>query len=326
MKLKEVLSLYPELPLKPSDFTNNKNCSDRSILVSGPGTSFNDRLRSNRNLRTNFLNDQIMIERYVGHLSNPFFGGYDCLLDNLINMPLGFIPCEFISANSKYYNEINFDEQYYRKLFWSGSKNHDSRLPIVDYFKSRNSSEMEVDYWALPRGISPYTDKRPDSSEYKNFINKMLKSDMFLVMRGDVPWTFTFMDCLMTGTIPICINTFYNRIGWQHIGYQPDDLFMSFDTRETDVEEIYEKCLDLLHDEHRVKYMKDNIKSFYHKFIINDRLLTVGGTSNYWVNHLIGWTDFWAAKLLEYVQNGYKLVNNQFICPHINVIKRGGSC
>ena len=80
------------------------------------------------------------------------------------------------------------------------------------------------------------------------------------------------------------------------------------------VEEIYDRCLEVLQDKDRVFYMKNNINQFYKKYILTDRAVK----NKY---HIQCWSDFIAAKILEIQRNDYKIADNKFISPLVNEIK-----
>jgi len=265
------------------------------------------------------LVDQFWTQKYIDHFDNPIFTSFDCKSKNVVNMPEGFMPHLSINQNANYMFEQNNNNEYFGKIFWKGrTKTHNIRPKIINYFIDQKSKQVDVNHWNIDDtkyriyGQSRLT--APPKKEYENYFNGLKNADFCLVIRGDNPWTMGFMDCLRAGAIPICIDTFYQDMGWENINIQPEDLFLHFSTDIYSVEEIYDRCLEVLQDKDRVFYMKNNINQFYKKYILTDRAVK----NKY---HIQCWSDFIAAKILEIQKNDYKLINNQFISPIVNEIK-----
>ena len=271
-------------------------------------------------IRDGNLVDQFWTQKYIDYFDNPIFTGLDCKSKNVVNMPMGFMQHGTINQNSNYMFEQNNNNQYFGKIFWRGrTKTHNIRPKIIDYFIDQKSKQVDIKHWnidnkkyAIYKSVSQMPP--PPKQEYENYFNGLKNSDFFLVIRGDRPWTKSFMDCLRAGVIPVCIDTFYQDMGWENINIQPEDLFLHFSTETYSVEEIYDECLKALQNKDRVLYMKNNINQFYKKYILTDRNVK----NNY---HIQCWSDFIAAKILEIQRNDYKLISNQFISPLVNEIK-----
>jgi len=279
--------------------------------------------KKRKNIKQGNLVDQLWMQEYIDYFDNFIFTTLDCKAKNIINMPLGFMFHDSISQNANYMFEQNNNNKYFSKIFWRGRiSTHNIRSKIIDYFIDQKSKQVDIKHWnidhkkyAIYKKSNDPNRPNPPKIEYENYFNGLKNSDFFLVIRGDKPWTLSFMDCLRAGTIPICIDTFYQDMGWENINMQPEDLFLHFNTDTYLVEEIYEKCLKVLQDKERVLYMKNNINQFYKKYILTDRTVK----NNY---HTECWSDFIAAKILEIQRNDYKLISNQFISPLVKEIKQ----
>jgi len=266
----------------------------------------------------NFV-DQFWTQKYIDYFDNPIFTHFDCKANNVVNMPLGLMHHFSVNQNVNYMFKQNHNNQYFSKIFWKGRiSTHSIRSKIISYFTSKESSQVDIKNWNIDcskygiygqRHLQP-----PPKTEYTSYFNELKNSDFFLVIRGDKPWTLSFMDSLRAGAIPVCIDTFYQDMGWENINIQPEDLFLYFSTETYSVEEIYDECLKALQNKDLVLYMKNNINQFYKKYILTDRAVK----NKY---HIQCWSDFIAAKILEIQKNDYKLISNQFISPLVNEIK-----
>src|SRR6056300_84854 len=259
------------------------------------------------------LVDQFWTQKYIDYFDNPILTHADCKAGNVVNMPLGFMSGRAVSQNTNYMFEQNNNNEYFGKIFWRGRiSTHNRRSKIISYFTSNKSGQVDVNRWNIDGGkYGIYGQSHlppPPKKEYENYFNALKNSDFFLVIRGDKPWTKSFMDCLRAGAIPVFIDTFYQDMGWENINIQPEDLFLHFSTETYSVEEIYDKCLEVLQNKDRVLYMKNNINQLYKKYILTDRTVK----NNYSTEC---WGDFIAAKILEIQRNDYKLISNQFISP-----------
>lgn len=309
--------LYPEiqsLQVKsmPENCDNN-DVENKDILM------LLNKQGKRKDIRKGNLVDQFWTQKYIDFFSNPIFSTLDCKAKNVINIPLGFMPHAAISQCKKYPFIQHDNNQYFGKIFWRGRiLTHEIRSKIIPCFLNKRSQHVDIDLWNIDGekyGIYGEPNKcQVPKEEYSNYFEGLKNSDFFLVIRGDLPWTFSFMDCIRAGAVPICIDTFYQNMGWENIGIRSEDLFLSFNTDMHTVEEIYDKCLEILQDQERVLYMKNNVNKFYKKYILNDREFKSGCSTNCW-------RDFIAAKIIEIQRNDHQLVNNQFISAIVNEIK-----
>jgi hypothetical protein len=129
---------------------------------------------------------------------------------------------------------------------------------------------------------------------------------VFLIMRGDRPWTNSFFDCLRANAIPVCIDTFYHKLGWHKIGFNIDDLFLDFNTQKDSIETIYNEIQNLLKDKERVLSMKNNLLKFYTQVVMQDKYLVANGAAISGA----GWGCAIRSKLLEIHNNDYILKDN----------------
>lgn len=315
--------IYKELShIKISDIFNvcNINNDSDEILFVRATDSANGGIREN--LRTNNLVDQNIYNRCYSNIKNPIFTWLDFVGDNVINCPLGFMSPENIQQQHSYYEDYDAINQYYNRIFWSGNKTHSIRNTIIDYFKSKSyiNTHIDIDYWKLDDQYSVYEKNKPKPppSEYIYYFNKLKASDLFLIIRGDKPWTNSFFDCLRANTIPVCIDTFYGKLGWENIGFQTEDILLDINTNFMSLEEIYETIISLVKNKEKILYMKNNLHKFYSAYILTDRSIRNHGLK---YRMFAGWGDFYCAKILEIYNNNYKVLNNQFISSYIKDIK-----
>lgn len=245
-----------------------------------------------------------VLKRFNNHKSVTFFTTLDYKADNTINMPLGFIPCRFIKKAPQYYKEYNQTIKHYGNLFWRGDiTTHEIRNKIVGYFKKRTN--FDVSNWQPANGRF-YADNACTEYDYDTYFDRLKQADAFLIMRGDKPWTNSFFDCLRANTIPVCIDTFYHKLGWHKIGFKTEDLFLHFDFKEGDLEKVENEIQSLLKDKDRVLYMKKNLLKFYKDFVLQDRYLMLYGASI----PCVGWGETIKSKMLEIYNNNYTLKDN----------------
>lgn len=296
--------------------------SPQNLLLENKETIF--KLTSMRDKKTNIrqgnLVDQCWADKYIKHCNtNPIFTIFDCVGENVVNFPLGFIPCDCISQTIDYYRSYSpAYPKYHNKVFWSGSGfTHNIRPTLIDFIQTQSQSNKNIDvnYWK-PDG-NPYGKIKPQPSEYTKYFERLKSSDIFLVIRGDLPWLNSFFDALRAGCIPVCIDTFYANLGWENIGIKTEDIILDLHTNVNSLDEIYEKIIELVSNKDKVLHMKDTIRNFYNKYILTDRYLNKHHTRF----HLAGWGDFYVAKVLELVENNYQIKNNQFICAKVKEIK-----
>jgi len=271
-----------------------------------------------KNIRKNMLVDQYWANEYIEYYNkNPIITHYDCIGENVINMPLGIMPSKYISHNIDYYKSYHpIEPQYKNKVFWRGRGfTHNIRKILIDFLKDKKHPNVDVDYWT-PDG-NPYGPIKPPPSEYTKYFEQLKSSDIFLVIRGDLPWLNSFFDALRAGCIPVCIDTFYGNLGWENIGIEKEDILVDFHTSINSLDEIYEKIIKLVLNKDKILYMKDNIRNFYNKYILTDRYLNKYHTAF----HFSGWGDFLVAKILDLVENNYQITNKQFFCAKVKEIK-----
>lgn len=269
------------------------------------------------NYRTGLLVDQPWAQKYIDHYRDyPILTALDCVGFNVVNVPLGFMLNNAISQSSRYYESYKPQLKCFGTVFWKGSVwTHANRSKIIYGLKSKRDSRFLLRNWHCKR--NPYGRVKPPSCEYSSYFDQLSKSDLFLVLRGDKPWLYSFFDCLLAGAIPVCIDTFYPDLGLENIGINTNDLLLALGTKTCSLDQIYESIVSLLEDEERVIHMKQVGQNFMRRYILNDHLLEVNGASVYFA----GWGDFIAAKLLETARNGYALVDNSFICQTVNEVK-----
>lgn len=249
---------------------------------------------------------ELILKKFDSYQFTPFFTTLDYQSDNTVNMPLGFISCKSIKKTSQYYKEYNQSIKHYGNLFWRGDvTTHETRSKIISYFSLKNNSNFNVANWCPANGKF-YKDNACTEHEYDTYFNRLKQSDAFLVMRGDRPWTNSFFDCLRANAIPVCIDTFYHKLGWHKIGFKIDDLFLDFDSKKDSLEKIEDEIQILLKNKDRVLHMKQNLLSFYKEFILKDRYLVLFGASL----PCVGWGEIIKSKLLETHNNDYILRDN----------------
>lgn len=229
-----------------------------------------------------------------------FFTNNDCCSSNLINLPVGFIPCEFISKKPNYWERESrcIDFSFKNKVYWSGTlSNHQYRQKIFNFYKNINDSRFSINSFEEP----VYGPKPLASNVYKKFINNLSESDICFCIRGDLPSTYSFFDILRRGCVPILINCYYNT-GWENI-LKTDDYFLSFNLETESLDNIHVKVLNLLQDRDRLLKMKKNCVSLYESYFKHNR------------HHALPYADFVIAKCIELYENNFQLdgINNQLI-------------
>jgi len=271
-------------------------------------------MMSVRYYKQGFLLDQPMMQCYT--TDRPIFTSLDHKANNVVNMPLGFMPNKRISQEANYYLNHNKQLECFNLTYWRGRDTHETRIKVLSHFSKSNEPNIDVQFWDLERKYHPYNRSITPYQYYADYYNKLCHSDFFLIMRGDKPWTFSFMDCIRATCIPVCIDTFYNSLGWSNIGINPNDIFLDYNTQDWSIEEIYEDLLDQMNNREKILHMKNQINIFYKKYILSDRCITIANRTDQW-----GWHDFVASKILEIKNNNYKLLNNAFISPLVKNIK-----
>lgn len=300
--IKALYQTYPEI----NDVSFKLLTEETNILE--PKTIYNISVsRNNYVKRFGYEVDKFKIESILNqHKPTACFTWLDYKAQNTINIPLGFIRCNVIKKSSQYYKEYNQDIKYYRNLFWRGdTTTHQTRTKIVNYFNNINDRNFDIAHWS-PIAGKFYSDNACTEYEYDTYFNQLKSSDAFFVIRGDLPWTNSFFDCLRANTIPICVDTFYNRLGWHKIGFEISDLFLNFDLRKDSLEKIMTEIQVLLKDKEKVLYMKQNLLRFYKEFILKDKHLLEYGASLF----SAGWGGIIKNKMLEIHNNNYILKDN----------------
>lgn len=271
-----------------------------------------------QNIRDGKLVDQFWTNKYIQYYNtNAIFTHFDCMGDNIINMPLGFIPSKNISQNIYYYKSYSPNNlKYYNKVFWRGrGSTHNIRKVLINFLKHKKHPNIDVEYWRS--NGNPYRQIKPGPAEYTTYFEQLKSSDIFLVIRGDLPWLNSFFDALRAGCIPVCIDTFYGSLGWENIDIKTEDILLDLNTTSSSLNEIYQQIIELLANKDRVLHMKNTIRDFYHDYILTDRYLNKHHTTF----HFSGWGDFFVAKVLDLVEHNYQITNNNFICSKVKEIK-----
>ena len=267
--------------------------------------------------------DQNFFVSEIKNYNITIFSGADVNFPNVISKMGTYIPYSNISQEEYYW--LDFDEnnhkKYYNKLFWSGRKTHSSR-GIINELNKFNNPNFELSFWK-PKGKDPnkpvklYKENKPVKEEYISFFNKLKESDIAISIRGDRPWTHTFFDYLRASNAIACIDTTHDKLGWEKIGINKDDLFWFFDTDKDSPEKIYQTLAKDLQNKDKILEKKKKTYEFYKKYILTDRLY------KYKIYHpsFTGLFDFYVAKLIEIKENNYKLKDNCLFSPYVKLIK-----
>ncbi|MEN9445614.1 MAG: hypothetical protein RL728_126, partial [Bacteroidota bacterium] len=254
--------------------------------------------------RTIDVTDKHFIEQY------PRFDGITfCRYDvhpqeNMIRVPLNHMPYNRISQDKDYFRQvppIDQTGQFFNRCFWRGGETHIIRDKIILFLKEKNDSRFDLEFWKAKTGTT-YNDraKAPKAWEYNQYFIELQKSDAALCIRGDSEWIYSFFDIIRAGIIPICINTGYSHLGWEKIGIDYNNLFLSYDISSKDsVQGVYDGINSLLNDKERCRKMKTNLRKFYEEIYLTDRgldlyLLNEDPPINPIYPVLCGWGDFFA--------------------------------
>ena len=239
----------------------------------------------------------------------------ECLL---VFTNLDFNPKEsnycFIPFSFNYYKNISQEKNYWQKglmqehktnrVYWSGSVwTHSSRnitKQLMDYEDSRYVLKEWKPKTSSGEEARVYGLNKPDPSEYQRYISNLSASQITLVIRGDRPWLFSFLDVLRAGTIPVFIDTLYPELGWENLDILFSDIGLQFNSAIDSVECIKSQIDELLDDNTRMNHMKGKINHFYSKHIKNDILYKKGVYDSYWT----GWLNFYGAKIYS-VYHGF---------------------
>jgi len=286
--------------------------------------NFNRKLTPRKNIRTSNAVDQHYIEGMTFD-GIVFCKTFDLYADNFINGPLPHMRYENISKDKEFFRVIDESPfKHYNKCVWKARVGtHITRKTAIDYLNNKNDKRLELTCWTPESGM-PYSWKNHGTKptqewEYDNYFDELSKSDLGLVIRGDRPWLFSFWDVVRAGSIPVCINTQYHNLGWEDIGYDPNDLFLSYDLTKNDtLGDVYEGIDKLLKNPDKCIQMKKNMRKFYKEIYLTDRSHKQKNVAP-WLN---GFTDFYAAKIIEIIENGFKLKSNKLFCNKIFDIKQ----
>jgi hypothetical protein len=243
----------------------------------------------------------------------------DLLDSKTIGVPISYTRPSNISQPTNYFTsgfESTNQNRYHNKIYWRGAPgSHEVRSLFIEGMKQFPDKRVDIAPYTPVTG-TVYGKVKPPASGYTDYFNTLHNSDIALQMRGDMTWAFTFLDVLRAGCIPCFINTEYHNLGWEQLGLVKEEMFISFDIFKHSPEFIYSEMITLLEDRERVLYMKQNVHNFFKKYIMSDRDIC-----NYNQRIYPGWMDFYAAKLLEYFHNDYKVENLCLFSKFINKIK-----
>lgn len=229
-----------------------------------------------------------------------FFTFNDCCSTNTVNLPAGFLPHKVISQEHSYWEREPecTDFSFKNKVYWSGTlSNHQYREKIFNFYKNINDPRFSINSFREP----VYGPKPLASNIHKNFINKLSESDLCFCIRGDMASTYSFLEILRRGCVPILINCYYNT-GWENI-LNMNDYFLSFNLEIDSLDSIHAKVLELLQDRDRLLEMKKNCVSLYESYFKYNR------------HEALPYADFMIAKCIELYENNFQLdgINNQLI-------------
>jgi len=303
-------------------FKQKRKYPDNAICM----ININKHLAPRKKIRTDIDNDQHYLDGV--ELECPLFvKGWDMRGPQIVNSPIMHTPAGLIGMRGDYFKQPNAEPiKAFNRCYWRGGTTHNSRSLVLNYFKYKaKDSRFDLDWWVPIRGrgknLSIY--KLPpgkfDPQEYINYYNNLKTCDVALCIRGDKAWTHSFLDILRAGAIPVCIDTLYHDLGWQHIGIDFKNLFLSFDSRVTSMETIHHEIGALLEDTDRLLEMKYNIRKFYTDWYLTDRSILFPEKDPK-PRHM-GWGDFIAAKLLEIIENNFIMSDNSLFCSKVKEIK-----
>ena len=282
----------------------------------------NNKQNPRRNIRTSDVVDQHFLKENDENLP-VFCRTMDISAPNFVITPLCHNFPERISMEEDYFKIVNRqpNDRLFNKCFWRGSPTHYTRKNVVDFLNSKKNKLIDVDFWQAKTG-SIYGDQpSPKAWEYINFFEEMKKSDIGLCIRGDRAWLYSFFDIMRAGAIPVCINTQYHNLGLENIGYKVDDLFLSYDLTKGDtLEDVYDGITRLLQNKEKCLEMKKNVTRFYKSIYLTDRTLNVKKIDYF--PGLTGFGDFFAAKVIDIIENDFKLKDNKLFTETVFDIKR----
>ena len=250
-----------------------------------------------------------------------FCMGLDMMGEHIISKPLPHMPYEAISKNKDYFKEISNEEfKFHNKCFWRGGYTHIIRQKIINFINNKKDLRFDLKFWRPKTGeIYIPGKKRPEAWEYDEYFNNLSNSDIGLCIRGDRPWLFSFFDIIRAGAIPVCINTQYHNLGWEKIGIDWKDLFLSYNLTENDtLQDVYKGIDNLLKNKIKCLEMKKNLRYFYKNIYLTDRTHNFDNI----LKGVLGFGDFFAAKIIEIIENNFNLKDNKFFCETVFKIKK----
>jgi len=243
----------------------------------------------------------------------------DLLESKTIGVPISYTRPSNISQPTDYFTssfESTNQNKYHNKIYWRGDiASHEVRSLFLESMKEFPDKRIDIAPYEPTNG-AVYGKVKPPADGYTDYFNTLQKSDIALQMRGDLTWVFSLFDVLRAGCIPCFVNTGYHDLGWEQLGIMKDEMFISFDIYQHSPEYIYSEMIKLLEDQERVLHMKRNAHNFFKKYIMSDRNIY-----DYNDRILPGWIDFYAAKLLEYFHNDYRVENMCLFSKFINNVK-----
>jgi hypothetical protein len=328
-KIKSIIDMYPDFFV----YTQNKNEVDCYIKRYDPTTEPNLKpepktiyiLNIDHKIfpRKNIRRADIVDQHYFNNVTFDgiiFNMGLDLMGENIISKLGSHMPCDKISKNKDYFKEIGNEEfKFYNKCFWRGGNTHITRTKVIDFLNSKDDSRFDISLWKPTTGYTyKHNEPRPEEWEYDEYFKNMSISDIGLCIRGDRPWMYSFFDVVRAAAIPLCINTQYPNLGWEHIGYNTSDLFLSYDLTKGDtLEDVYNGIDNLLKNEEKCLEMKKNLRKFYKEIYLTDRTHSFEQTPK----QFLGYGDFFIAKVIEIIENNFVLKDNKFFSKNALEIK-----
>lgn len=252
------------------------------------------------------------------HQPRMLFSHLDLDYTKAIYVPVSFIDHVRIGQKKDYWynnNNNNNPITYHKRAYWSGNiANHEFRdwvYKAIHNLPNILSTPQNNDVYAKHH--------KPDQRFYQNMISNIRQSDIFFVIRGDLPSTFTFFDTISNNTIPCEIGCRYGGMDWQSIGYNVNDILITLEPTQTLTNgNSYKKILDLMHKPKKIIHMKNTIKDFYMRFIATDR--PYQQRCHYLIG--LGYMDFVVAKILQFIDNNYTVADHNLFTSYIQYIKR----
>jgi hypothetical protein len=231
-----------------------------------------------------------------------------CREYGFIGVPLSFNHYRNISQ-PEFYWKNPFDANGPRKpvVYWSGSQWTHSSRQIIGDLTSFSEIIYDLKDWK-PKSVDGqnaqvYGKMKPHPDEYREFTSSLAHAQVALVIRGDLPWVFSFLDVIRFGAIPDFIDSGYPELGWKEIGFDPMNTFLAHDTRNNTINDINSDLHELLAADSRLMKVRNNITLFYKRFIQTDRFYL----ANQYHGIFTGWSDFYVAKIIQKFQGIHSL-------------------